>query len=78
MRVVDGQRKAYLGIGFEQRSDAFDFGVSLQEVQKQNKRIAGKANGQKAPEASLFGEKKDYSLKEGQTISVTIGVGAHW
>lgn len=76
VRVVDGKRKAILGIGFEDRSDAFDFGVSLQAVQKQSALVGGApANGSKPADASPFAEKKDYSLKEGETISITIGVG---
>ncbi|KAI5795578.1 hypothetical protein EDC01DRAFT_57289 [Geopyxis carbonaria] len=79
VRVVDGPRKAILGIGFEDRSDAFDFGVSLQEVRRQNN-LDGKGgaknglNGNKIDAADdPFAEKKDYSLKEGETISITIG-----
>ena len=73
VRVVDGKRKAILGVGFEDRSDAFDFGVSLQAVQKHGQLVG--AGGAGKVEVSPFVEKKDYSLKEGQTISITIGVG---
>lgn len=68
------QMKATLGIGFEERSDAFDFGVALQDVGK----VLGFArdqglmsDGRKKEEKKE--EVKDYSLKEGQTITVNIG-----
>jgi hypothetical protein len=75
VRVVgDGGRKAVLGIGFEQRPEAFDFGVTLQEVGKvlgfdaqKGSRMSGKG---KVEESA---KKTDYSLKEGETIHVTIG-----
>jgi adaptin ear-binding coat-associated protein 1/2 len=74
----EGGRKAVLGIGFEERSEAFDFSVALQEVRKtlglqtvaERKVAGGKGPGgkEKVPE-----EKRDFSLKEGQTIMVSIG-----
>ncbi len=80
VRVVgDGGMKAVLGIGFEERSEAFDFGVALQEVRKVQgldkvatppgaRRTSGKGMlEEKVPEAV------DFSLKEGQTITVNIG-----
>lgn len=68
-----------LGIGFEERSEAFDFGVSLQEVRRHAESAAsggaGK-RGKKTDEAAAAAaeKKKDYSLKEGETINITIGV----
>ncbi|KAF3907520.1 hypothetical protein AA313_de0201576 [Arthrobotrys entomopaga] len=93
LRVVDGPRRAFLGIGFEERSDAFDFNVCLQEVRRHSNMedptagpgTAGRtsygtgrtAAGQPekvSPAAALINAPpKDYSLKEGETISITIG-----
>ena len=88
VRVVDGPRKAILGIGFEDRSDAFDFGVALQEVRRHmdaQKNAAASATSGQAPNGhgaedggaaaglarvGVAVEKKDYSLKEGETISI--------
>lgn len=81
VRVVDSGRKAMLGIGFEERSEAFDFGVSLQEVRRHNdfelNGVAGqnkKGGAKKATELTPVEPRKDYSLKEGETINITIGV----
>lgn len=80
VRVVgDGGRKAMLGIGFEERSEAIDFGITLQEVRKVQKLdpdAAGKKlgtgpNGEK--NKAVVMEKKDFSLKEGETVHVDIG-----
>ncbi|KAF8421613.1 hypothetical protein EV426DRAFT_608391 [Tirmania nivea] len=79
--VVDGNRKAYLGIGFEDRGAAFDFGVCLQEVRRHNNldapkpgaaRTTGKQQAAADPVAAQL-QKQDYSLKEGETIKITIG-----
>jgi hypothetical protein len=72
IRVVgDGGMKATLGIGFEERADSIDFGICLQECRKvlgMEPISKGKAAAEKAEEP-----KKDYGLKEGQTIRVDIG-----
>ena len=71
----EGGRKAVLGIGFEERSEAFDFSVSLQEVRKtlgiEDNGKSGGIRATKEPEKAA--EKKDFSLKEGETITVSIG-----
>ncbi|KAI1150821.1 hypothetical protein F4825DRAFT_452064 [Nemania diffusa] len=74
LRVQDGAgRKATLGIGFEERSDAFDFGVALQEAQKTLGWAQGGLPGQKpAEEKKDSVEKRDLSLKEGETITVNL------
>jgi hypothetical protein len=70
----EGGRKAVLGVGFEERSEAFDFSVALQEVRKTlGLEDDGKAGGKKAEKKEKVVEKKDFSLKEGETITVNIG-----
>jgi hypothetical protein len=96
--VKDPQgRKAVLGVGYEDRSDAFDFGVALQEARRGlGWESAPGARGGAGAGFALSGgggggaggagvgagggdktlqeaEKKDWSLKEGQTITVNIG-----
>ncbi|KAI1133741.1 hypothetical protein F5Y10DRAFT_4228 [Nemania abortiva] len=74
LRVQDeAGRKATLGIGFEERSDAFDFGVSLQEAQKTLGWAQGGLPGKKpAEEKKDSAEKRDLSLKDGETITVNL------
>ncbi len=76
LRVQDeAGRKASLGIGFEERSEAFDFSVSLQEAQKSLEwDRAGPPGGKKpaAVQRTNSAEKRDLSLKEGETITVNL------
>ncbi|KAG5987621.1 hypothetical protein E4U54_004915 [Claviceps lovelessii] len=78
LTVRDPQgRKATLGIGFEERSEAFDLAIVLQEA----RRVLGmEARAGIGAEATMKHEEdkgnvedKDYSLKEGETITVKIG-----
>lgn len=73
LRVQDPSgRKASLGIGFEERGEAFDFGVALQEAQK-GVGIGGEAGGSATVgKEKKTEEKRDYSLKEGETITVNL------
>lgn len=80
--VVGEGRKAVLGMGFEERSEAFDFSIALQDARRvlgfegskasttggAGSRGAGKAAGKSVEEP-----KRDFSLKEGETISINLG-----
>ncbi|KAI1265558.1 hypothetical protein F5Y18DRAFT_384799 [Xylariaceae sp. FL1019] len=74
LRVQDeAGRKATLGIGFEERSDAFDFSVALQEAQKTLGWAQGGQPGKKSTtETKDSTENRDLSLKEGETITVNL------
>jgi hypothetical protein len=75
--VVGEGRKAVLGMGFEERSEAFDFSIALQDA----RRVLGfEANplgtagpGAKAKAKEVEEPKRDFSLKEGETISINLG-----
>ncbi|KAM5345287.1 hypothetical protein ACJ41O_011149 [Fusarium nematophilum] len=70
LTVRDPQgRRAVLGIGFEERSEAFDLAVALQEARK----ALGWEGEQSKPAAAKEEEHRDYSLKDGETITVSFG-----
>lgn len=71
IRVEDAGRKAYIGMGFLERSESFDFNVALQDYAK---RFRAKQNPPKPDQTTVLSSvpKKDYSLKEGQTFSIKI------
>jgi adaptin ear-binding coat-associated protein 1/2 len=52
-------RQAYIGLGFQQRSDAFDFNAALQDHAK-------------PVEAIDYGPSEDLSLKAGETIRIKV------
>ena len=67
LRIQNAQGKhAFIGIAFNERNDAFEFNVSLQEfrteVQRENQPVVAAA-------ANSF---KDLSLKEGEKIKINI------
>jgi hypothetical protein len=67
----EGGMKATLGIGFEDRGEAFDFGVALGECRK----VLGMeaAGGSKSKVSTVKEVKQDFSLKEGEKIHIQVG-----
>ncbi|KAF9013947.1 hypothetical protein BDQ17DRAFT_1341784 [Cyathus striatus] len=73
VRVEDSGKKAYIGMGFADRSDSFDFNVALQDYTKRYKAKLNPVESDAEPSPHIpTGPKKDYSLKEGQTFSISI------
>merc|ERR1719464_1616399 len=71
LKITNGQRHAFIGLGFEDRNDAFDFNCTLSDFKstwvdrdKQAEELAAPVEQQPA---------KDLSLKEGQKITVNLG-----
>lgn len=60
--------RVVLGVGFEERGEAIDFAGALQEARK----VLGLESQSKA-KAVAKEEKKDYGLKQGETIKVDLG-----
>ncbi|TPX70437.1 hypothetical protein SpCBS45565_g01815 [Spizellomyces sp. 'palustris'] len=72
LKIVDQSagHHAFVGMGFPDRSQAFDFNVALQDHVTRVKRENEKDQHQRSqPE----GPKLDYSWKEGETISIQLG-----
>ncbi|XP_077804819.1 adaptin ear-binding coat-associated protein 2 isoform X4 [Macaca mulatta] len=73
IRIEDGNgRRAFIGIGFGDRGDAFDFNVALQDHFKWVKQQCEFAKQAQNPDQ---GPKLDLGFKEGQTIKLNIAVG---
>ncbi|CDW91370.1 adaptin ear-binding coat-associated protein 1 necap-1 [Stylonychia lemnae] len=68
MLVNDNGQKALVGVGFPERNDSFDFIAALDDYKKQArlaKGIVDQSNFKSGPS-------KDFSLKEGEKISINI------
>ncbi|XP_063965384.1 adaptin ear-binding coat-associated protein 1-like [Lytechinus pictus] len=68
----DSGRKAFIGIGFHDRGDSFDFNVTLQDhfkgVKQEQQLQMEMADASKNPAPKL-----DLGFKEGQTIRINLG-----
>ncbi|KAJ6490650.1 adaptin ear-binding coat-associated protein 1 [Mycena vitilis] len=72
VRIEDEGKKAYIGMGFQERTDSFDFNVALQDYTKRRKAALNPTDPDEPSPHIPAGPKKDYSLKEGQTFSISI------
>ncbi|XP_023671245.1 adaptin ear-binding coat-associated protein 1 isoform X1 [Paramormyrops kingsleyae] len=66
----DNGRSAFIGVGFGDRGDSFDFNVALQDHFKWVKQDNEIAKQSQAPDTA---PKLDLGFKEGQTITLNIG-----
>ncbi|XP_010142477.1 PREDICTED: adaptin ear-binding coat-associated protein 2, partial [Buceros rhinoceros silvestris] len=70
IRIEDGNgRRAFIGVGFVDRGDAFDFNVALQDHFKWVRQQSELARQAEDPQQ---GPKLDLGFKEGQTIKLNI------
>lgn len=85
LRVVDpaSGRHAFLGMGFDERGDAFDFSAALSDherhVTREKEAKVAAASGKKVEDmpsdlAALYQSRGDLSIKEGQTITVSMNL----
>lgn len=64
MRIEKDRKKAYIGVGFQERSEALDFKIALQEYKKYLDE----------PEYEDDDEEQDYALQEGETLHVEVAI----
>ncbi|POS86823.1 hypothetical protein EPUL_001027 [Erysiphe pulchra] len=69
----EGGRKATLGIAFQERSEAFDFSVTLQEVRRtlEFRDVVSFSEGKDSGVKEH--KERDFSLKEGEMVVVDLG-----
>ena len=73
LRVVSGTRHAFIGMGMQERNQAFDFNVALEEAKRIEKEFdAAKNRPVNAAPAEIKSSGTDYSLKEGQKITINL------
>jgi len=77
IRVQDSKtgRHAYVGIGYPERSSAFNFKATLQDFARYKLRLIELAEKQKNENLAQESISKDLSLPEGTTIRVNLGAG---
>lgn len=71
LKITNGERHAFIGLGFEDRNDAFDFNVTLSDFKS-----TWVDRDKEVEEPATLAPAKDLSLREGQKITINLkGVG---
>ncbi|KAI3819568.1 hypothetical protein L1987_13409 [Smallanthus sonchifolius] len=74
LKIEDGTGKhAFIGLGFTERNEAFDFNVALSDHEKYVKREIEKDAGEASDESHInIHPAVNHRLKEGETIRITV------
>ncbi|KAK9067537.1 hypothetical protein SSX86_011648 [Deinandra increscens subsp. villosa] len=74
LKIEDGTGKhAFIGLGFTERNEAFDFNVALSDHEKYVKRETEKDDGESSDESHInIHPAVNHRLKEGETIRITV------
>ncbi|KAD2230179.1 hypothetical protein E3N88_41588 [Mikania micrantha] len=74
LKIEDGTGKhAFIGLGFTERNEAFDFNVALSDHEKYVKRETEKDDGEATDESHInIHPAVNHRLKEGETIRITV------
>ncbi|XP_054789813.1 uncharacterized protein At1g03900-like [Prosopis cineraria] len=74
LKIEDGQGKhAFIGLGFAERNEAFDFNVALSDHDKYVRREYEKESGEASEESHIdIHPAVNHRLKEGETIRINV------
>ena len=73
LRIVNGTKHAFIGMGMKERNHAFDFNVALEEAKKTGKEFEERQQTpQNAPPPEIKSSGNDYSLQPGQKITINL------
>ena len=77
LRVINEENKstAYLGLGFLERSESFDFNVALQDWSKREltPSLSSSTSTSSSSTSSTSKPTRDFSLKPGETMKIQVG-----
>ncbi|OVA13655.1 Adaptin ear-binding coat-associated protein 1 NECAP-1 [Macleaya cordata] len=73
LKLEDGSGKhAFIGLGFTERNEAFDFNVALSDHEKYVKRESDKEEGEASDDHIDIHPAVNHRLKEGETIRINV------